>query len=713
MSDLLSFDQIVQCLRPCTRAVGSGQQLVYPNEVHPFVPPNTTAEAGVQNPLASDVLLFTAPAAVGKSWFARSLAARAHVPFLNLASVRVATHSLIGALSAEMGSAVPQELQQGMFSLIIDALDEGKILSGEGNWEAFLRTTFEFLIQNPSPTGQGPKVLFFGRPEAIEWTKTILEDVSPAIPVSRVSINYFDEHSAPELVLAWARVASGRDLRNQESKVRKVIDAFFKAISAAITIPRERLWQEHHGQSFAGYAPVLAALGTLIGKTKNHQNLLEDLTATRGQADAWAVLEEVTRRILDRETHEKVQDKLRANHGNKIPQAAYDAADQLHHLANHLTGQSFSFSSGLPYTAFGSPQAQNDYMTAVHTHLKEHPFLRDEKPANDVLGALVLAEAIANGSDVLKGQGANLLAVYGRQPFLWRFVRRRFTPKCIDSGMVPYVLSSLWSDDMMAQATLSIHPDQATLGCARLVIVNGPEEVKVGIRVPLVLLREVRDLEVRLPTDEVVLRGWPGAGISAMEFLGKTRIRARALRFDVKNVSVGALDRPTECYLHAEDASGDQQCVLEVREGSQLTIKGVFENRYPWSSVKVTVDRDVPEDDPVWELLSECRRMLSDSVPVVVMQKNYDLPGGSHGGPVDKYVEWARKHGDLFPRLLRALVTEGFAEARDATTKGKYGKKVRVTPKQMWSELLAQLLEAYQNPDQMSTELRKVFQKLR
>jgi len=697
MSDLLGFDQIVQCLRTCPHEVRTGQRLVYPKEIGPFVPPNTTPEAGVQNPLASDVLLFTAPAAVGKSTFARTLAARAHVPFLNLASVRVATDALGGAVSAEMGYAAQQELQQGKFSLIIDALDEGRILSGEGNWEAFLRTSFEFLLQDPSPTGQGPKLLFFGRPEAVGWAKIILEDVSRTIPVSQLTINYFDEYSAPELVLACARVASGSDLKGQEGKIREVIDAFFNAISAAISIPRMNLWQDHHGQSFAGYAPVLAALGRLVGKAenKNHERLLQHLLATKGLADAWAVLEDVTGQILDREADEKVRDKLIADHGDRIPKEAYDATDQLHHLANHLTGQPFSFSRHLSFTKFGSPQAQNDYMKAVQTHLNEHPFLRDGKPANDVLGALVLADAIANKQEVLKGQGTGLLTEYGRQPFLWRFARRRFTADgSIDSAMVPYVLSSLWSDDMMAEGIVSIDSVEAAQGSARLIIAKGDERSEVGIRLPLALLREVRDLEVQLANDEVVLCGWPGAGMSAIEFFGKTRIRARTIRFDVKNVYVGARAAPASCYLHAEDASGDQQVKLDVRRDSQLTVKGVFENRYPWFGV-AKVDRSVPMDDPIWKFLADCSEKIPEAIPPVVMT-NYDIPD-------DTNMDWARKHGDLFPKLLKALVAEGLAKGENIGTKGN--PKMLVRPNLKW----AQLREAYEKPDQMDTKLRRVF----
>ena len=59
--------------------------------------------------------------------------------------------------------------------LVIDALDEGRIFSGDNHIEAFLRTTLERLNDPAAPKGQGPKLLFFGRPAAIDLAAAILE----------------------------------------------------------------------------------------------------------------------------------------------------------------------------------------------------------------------------------------------------------------------------------------------------------------------------------------------------------------------------------------------------------------------------------------------------------------------------------------------------------------------------------------------------------
>lgn len=97
MVTTLTFDQIVHRL-PHLPGMGHGKRLTYPDAFSPFVPQTATAEEFPveRNPLASDVLLFTAPAAVGKSTFARALAAAARIPILDLAKVKVSTGACLG-----------------------------------------------------------------------------------------------------------------------------------------------------------------------------------------------------------------------------------------------------------------------------------------------------------------------------------------------------------------------------------------------------------------------------------------------------------------------------------------------------------------------------------------------------------------------------------------------------------------------------------------
>lgn len=670
----LHFDDLVRRLPRATVEV-TGPALFVPGPAHPFVPQTSTVDQcrPGRDPMDSDVLLFTAPAAVGKSTFARALASSAHIPLLDLARVPVSTHSLRGILSAESGPSAADDLQRGQIAIVIDALDEGRILSGEKNFEEFLRTTFQFLLQSPVvPRSKGPKVLLFGRAEAVDFASIVLDLEAQELPTSRLTIDYFDEESATKLVLEYAKLSAGDDhVRGFEKPISHAVDAFFDAIATAIGIPPRDLWQDAQGRGFAGYAPVLAALGTMIAQTKNYVHLQNRLKAT-GPTDAWAVLEQVANEVLDREAG-KVQAPLAKAVGQDAPQEAYDSTDQLILLTAHLTGQPFRISTRL---TFGSAAASGTYREMVKVHLQDHPFLRGGVPVNDVLGSLILANAIGQGTELTGGYGPRLLATYGRQPFLWRFLRHRLPSDPLISGeVVPFLLGSVWSDVRVSGTTVAITVGD-TPPAPRLRMVTPDETIEVGLVTPLVLRHEVRDVTVDLPGEEIILRGWPGTDTSSIRFLGKTSLRARVITFEVERVSFGVLNAPGSCHLGAEQAVNDQRLVLELKDKSVLTIEGVFEGRYPWEGVAKPLPPKAGAG-PLSNLLLECEQRLPEGVAVVVL-RDYSLGD-------DPRMEWARKYGDLLPRLLKGLVDQGLARTDLMQASGD--PKMRVRPDVQWSLL--------------------------
>jgi hypothetical protein len=299
---------------------------------------------------------------------------------------------------------------------------------------------------------------------------------------------------------------------------------------------------------------------------------------------------------------------------------------------------------------------------------------------NDVLGSLVLAHALAQGSQTTGGQAPGLLATYGRQPFLWRFFQRLVTDASLVSGdQLSYLLGSFWSDDSLGtpQAKLAIVPAGDGTG----LLTYNPSDNGKPFRIlpPIVLRREVRNLVVELPTEEVEIRGWPGTDAPVCECVGETAIHARTLRFEVDRLQVGQLGRPSSCRLESRQVEGDHRLNIEVHENSTLMVAGVLAGRYPWDTVATTRPEGRP-DDPVWDLLSDCAQRLPGVLPVVVYD-DFQLTD-------DPRVEWARRHGDLFPRLLRALVAHGYAVTRSFPSKGDT-PKMRIRPSQPWASLKA------------------------
>jgi hypothetical protein len=70
----------------------------------------------------------------------------------------------------------------------------------------------------------------------------------------------------------------------------------------------------------------------------------------------------------------------------------------------------------------------------------------------------------------------------------------------------------------------------------------------------------------------------------------------------------------------------------------------------------------------------------------------------------DPRVEWARRHGDLFSRLLRTLVTHGYATTTNFPSKGDT-PKMRIRPNQPWASLRA----AYEDASGGDPRLRQVL----
>lgn len=694
----IDFEDFVKRLKKTSAASVSGENLVVPQLPDPFVPQTATVDHRPhdESPLDSDIIIFTAPAAVGKSTFARALAAKATVPFLDLAKVRVATHSLRGILSAELGTDGPNRLQRGTNCVIIDALDEGRILSGEKNFEEFLNTTFELLVETPGePRCKEPRLVMFGRTAAVELASIVLELYAPDLTVSSLTIDYFDENAATALILEHARRIEDPDKIDRfEVPIRETIKTFFDAIGAAIGSAPDGLWQDSTGRAFVGYAPVLAALGTLIGGEDNYAKLQQRLRET-GIRDAWGVLQEVADQVLTREA-KKVNKPLRDAWGDAVPLESYDPSDQLDLLTAFLCGRPTGPS---PRLAFRSSGASGAYREAVRMHLPEHPFLRDGIPVNEVLGSYVLAHAIAKGVETTGGQAPSLLAAYGRQPFLWRFCRRLIQDDStiISGDQVSYMLGSYWSDDSLVANETTIKNIDGEKNLALLRVEGPTNGISAQVLLPLTLRGEIRNISVQLPEEEVLMSGWPDAETRSMLCIGDVQINTGTLAFDLDWLQVGGLSTSASCHLTARQALRDQQLNLEVQSNSSLIIGGSLVGRFPWDTVAET-EASAPTDDPIWELLSDCTKYLPRKLPVVVFT-SFELTN-------DPRLDWARRHQGLFPRLLRTLVNNGFAR-KDTFPSGE-DPKMRVRPNLQWSELKA----AYTDTNKTNQELRRVFEEL-
>jgi nicotinamide riboside kinase len=147
----------------------------------------------------SAVLVISASAAVGKTMLAKEIAARTRSSYWDLARFRVGNNFLPGTIGKVFGfnqtGAVVEALRTGDAAIVLDALDETQVSSGEANFLAFLADLGELLAELSPPR---PVMVLLARDDTAEYSVAFLR--SAGARVARVRLLYFDEARASQFV---------------------------------------------------------------------------------------------------------------------------------------------------------------------------------------------------------------------------------------------------------------------------------------------------------------------------------------------------------------------------------------------------------------------------------------------------------------------------------------------------------------------------------
>ena len=385
---LSTLASTIHCTVPHLPPSTSALQVSLPPD--PYVPPTLQL---VDGNLSSEVIFVRSPAAVGKSVTAQFLSSNTNAPLLNLSVIPVGTGSLQGLIS-EYTPDGAHLFHNGELTVVVDALDEGRLLSGETSLEAFLSSLVEFIKQQRSVLDR-PKLVFFGREESADFSKLAIEILGEDISVCTLALEFFDQASASALIDLYATKEVDRlfhsNLISEQDHSRRISilqggpiqdlkAAYFSAIAQALEIPSDQLWDISRGRTFAGYAPVLASIGTLLADVDNPVVVTNRLRATATR-EAWDVIDTVIQEIVTREKS-KLVDTL--GEVEAVPENAYDAQEQLSYLLQLMGGaRRIKLTNNV---AFGSQKDANIYLEKVNQISREHPFIRSGKMTNEVLG---------------------------------------------------------------------------------------------------------------------------------------------------------------------------------------------------------------------------------------------------------------------------------------------------------------------------------------
>jgi hypothetical protein len=670
-----------------------------------------------------DVLLIDARAAVGKTTFARWLASETRAPLLDLAITPVGAQTARGILprlrrldGSDDNLYGEAAFENGQMTIIIDAVDEGRLRSGEDNVEAFLEDLWNMLRNRQSRARPG--VVFLGRPESIELVKLAIlierEDSNP-ITFESYTVQFFDEASARQLVLSYARkqanAPSGASQHDLSTPVHDLLDSYFAAVGEALGIEAEALWQHEDGHQFAGYSPVLRTLGEIVGGETNHARLAARLDS--GRSNAWAIIEDVCQTVFDRE-----QDKLRQSlisqvPGALVPKEAYDRREQVRAIMAYLQGRR-DVRTQLAQLGFDDPAVRAQYYDMVNGFISNHPFC-DQTSAisgnaafsNPILGAILIAEAMMQ--DVDFNPNFALFKGCGRQNFLWQAIKHRWERDREHEPVINLIrgkyfglvadsfgaaheirAGSVASDKeqvpergissiRLRTSDLGLQlPDSSNLSDTFIAVSfsepgRAERDVLELIDAPH-LGPEIRSLIIDLPDHDVLIEGTPQH--QEVRFLGLVRVTARAIRF-----------------INCASVVGAPSAIVELRAESIESENFIRLNNFGLSPSAATEASDDDEDPrarlytfgpiateqhPWLEFSGVAQGRSSDSGDVVKAALYLLLDVGRQVRvhprtrvPRDKRQERRlRSLGDKLPDILGVLLESGFVESDNISAHG-------------------------------------------
>ncbi len=651
-----------------------------------------------------EVVILDAPAAVGKSIMAKYISAEKNIPILDLAEVGVSAEVLRGHLLNCKGPEDPiLAFHKGRLPIIVDALDEGRLVSTEKSFVDFLETSARIIVQDPNRKLR-LKLIMLGRSEAADETPVGLlvnKKYNTDVTVVRIRVAFFEKEQAQELVNKNAlREKNEIATRNKKKRLwadltvpeKDAITAYFDAIERALSIEKGKLWDNPAGRAFAGYAPVLEAVGKLIGgfetegevegkETTNIMHLLERLKMDK--SEAWDVIEQVIESIQNRERG-KLTNALDID---RIPRETYDKVEQFEFLLRKVNGKALKASRRVSMSIADHIL----YMDRSKQLINEHPFIRGNEFANDVLGSIVMAYAVANQNEEIQH---DMLIEYSRRPFLWRSIRQyceesKSTPlKSIHGEHVGYILRSFWSDPSISEheciirSSSSINEEETSP--IRVVLRDSEKREEYVFNVSpgsLTFLGSVENCDV--DTDQtVVFKGVSSA--SAFNMKGRCCIIGKKFDFDVKDLHLdgkiwleaeNVINRQREMRMHIQQEQPGKQSNVQVGW------KGDLKEKEPWNQIPSTLQPpyEIPPGNIFEELILECCRRLPDSGATLILNQNYLAPD-------EQRMRWVtRRFESTFPDLIKLMIKCDLASA-EAFDRGGV-QKLRIRFNATWKEI--------------------------
>ena len=712
MSDHIQLATLTARIGPAEEPPAGKSNLLVPPAPDPYVSPNLQIIEGSLD--LAEVVTISAPAAVGKSVTAQHLAATTRAPLLDLATVPVGKDSLRGLLSgysSSPGRAI-EAFHRGQLPVIVDALDEGALLSGVPALEAFVESAAAFVREGRRTPGR-VKLLILGRDDSVRYRSNLVFELTSDVPVCSVRLDFFERPAAMNLIPLYAarelerlhdnhHIDEGTRNRRQHAltgqPMRDLIEAHFEPIEYALGIAEGELWDDEKGRAFAGYAPVLSSIGILLAEVDNPPRLASRLRQA-GTNEAWRVIATVMDDVLEREKRKLAE---RIDDTAIISGDPYAPDEQLQYLTDLFHGRPLKLVDTL---SFRDAAAARDYEVKVGQISREHPFVKDSAMTNDVLGSRVLAYAVMNDR---VGPDLGLLKAISRQPFLWRFVRGDISriaqipdaeDPLIDGRYLGCILASYWNDPAEPdgrKAIVSEIPRGDAQGLVQVTVnADTAHEISLRIMPPISFYARLQDCIIETDYVPVSIEGTVARTQSSSSGTDAYAASAFAFRGDVSLITPNLSyscdaailercdDRPGSLWLEADDVNvSATNPAFDVDDGSEYGWGGAIADSRPWAYLSDATLTGPHEASTLIHLIYECQKRVRNRI---VVESAYAIPRD------DPSLNWARRDYDhVFKLFLRRLVdSELVAADRGKDTAGRLRHYTINFGEHFWSNLIA------------------------
>lgn len=514
------------------------------------------------DPLESEVILVSAPGAVGKSTLAREIASRTGAVYIDLAKADpVGGNSMSGGLAL---SGIFPAWQNENVAMLIDGLDEARLRVTQAAFSSFLRDIAQLSENRKVPT------VVFGRTGAVQDAWLILSEFNVRIAV--LEIGFYDPDTANDFAISCLR-----SLRPSSSHA----DTENRAV--VLLLEKLRSQTATDGDRFAGYAPVLKAVADRVAVDDNPSVLIAQIE--KGAQPV--TLQTVATAILERE-----RSKLNGLvfEDQSLLQRLYSPEEQLDRLVARIYG------SSAPSFPPMSPNDAQTYSTALESWVAEHPFLNGAAEASSaVFDAMISIRALKTPTsnevstlrEIRRGAAAN--------PFLSEF----YLPENSDDAFLPPEHIGIFYASMRARLSL---------GDAASLLVEGPEnvtdenslvaEVEISLsrydtdrpRVLRILTEQagtiklgayLEDIELIVPYANVEIGPGPEAVLIA-----PVSVQCENLSLSVEKLIVEAAPNQDggAVYLEASKFSGTKIASVPICRGDvKFTVTWPDSQIYPWT----------------------------------------------------------------------------------------------------------------------------------